>query len=163
MVVALQRYNTSELLKPKKIFETEGMQVTVVSSEKGEAVSSDGVAVPVDLVNDQVKVKNFNAIVFVGGSGSIQYINSIKAHTIARDAISQKKVLSAICGATSVLAQAGVLKGKRATGAYRLPIVNSGGIFGDELVITDRKLVTGAGPTAADEFTRAIIAALKTN
>ncbi len=137
------------------------MHVTVVSSEKGEAVSGGGVSVPVDLVIDKVKVNEFDAIVFVGGSGSGQYFDHAKAHAIARQAITQDKVLAAICAGTTTLAHAGVLKGKRATGYYKAPIEANGGIYGDEFVITDGKIVTGIGPNVVNEFARAIVAALE--
>ncbi len=161
MVVAFQGYDTTEFWEPRKIFEQQGMQVTVVSSQAGEAISGGGVAVPVDLVIDRLKAKDFDAIVFVGGSGSGLFYHHKMAHTIARDAVAQDKVLAAICAGTSTLAHSGVLKGKRATGYYKEPIVSNGGIYGKEFVITDGKIVTAIGPNVVKEFARAVLAAMQ--
>jgi len=86
---------------------------------------------------------------------------------VARETISQNKVLASICISPVILAKAGVLKGKKATvwsspmdrGPVKI-LQNNGAIYEDKPVVVDGKIITGNGPGAAEEFGQAIIEVL---
>src|SRR3989338_8305045 len=63
----------------------------------------------------EVNISNFDIIVFVGGPGAPVYQTNQDALRIAKESITSNKLLCAICIAPTILAVAGVLKGKKAT------------------------------------------------
>jgi putative intracellular protease/amidase len=161
MIIGISGYDTSELYEPKNIFESKGGIVDVVSTEKGEAVSGAGVSAKVDVTIDKLSVDKYDAIVFVGGGGAGYYFDHPKAHTIAKETLKQKKILASICAASTILAKAGVLEGKRATGYYKDPIIEHGGKYSTEFVTKDGNLITAIGPNVVKEFAEAIVLALQ--
>ena len=161
MIVGISGYDTSELFEPKKMFESHGGKVDVVATEMGEAISGAGVSTKIDIVIDSLNVGDYDAIVFVGGSGAGYYYDHAKAHTIAQETLKQKKILGSICAASTILANAEVLKGKEATGYYKEPIIESGGTYSSKFVVRDGNLITAIGPNVVKEFAEEIILALQ--
>ena len=107
-------------------------------------------------------VDDYNAIVFIGGQGAVEYFDNPIALNIAREAAAKRKVLAAICIAPTVLANAGVLTGVRATSfiSERDRLVQSGAVYTGAPVERDRFIITASGPLAAVPFGRAIADAL---
>ncbi|MBU2579182.1 DJ-1/PfpI family protein [Patescibacteria group bacterium] len=170
MVIAFQDFQDEECFIPRSIFLEQGAMVKIVSDEKGEAVGVFGGAINVDLVFDELNVSDFDAIIFVGGGGAAKYIENDKCHCVARSAISENKILGAICIAPAILARAGVLKNKKATAwssSMDKSIVkilkNEGAIYQDDAVVVDEKIITANGPQSARQFAQAIVGKFKQN
>ncbi len=161
MVIGFIGYDTAELHEPKKTFEAAGATVHVVSTQTGQATSGGGVDTKVDITIQQLKALDYDAVVFVGGSGAGEYYQNTTAHSVAKEALKQDKILASICAASTILAKAGVLKGKRATGYHKDPIVQHGGHYASEFVVRDGNLITAVGPNVIKEFAQAIMEALK--
>ncbi len=163
MIIASQNFRDEELLIPKKLFEKEGYQVVIASSSLKPAKGMLGALVTPQILIDQVNVDDYDAIVFVGGIGAQEYFHNPVAHKIAREAVVKGKVLGAICLAPRILAEAGVLKGKKATvwQSEGKALEEKGAIYTGKPVEIDGKIVTGAGPFAAEEFAKAILNLLK--
>ena len=164
MIIAFKDFRDEELFIPKSIFEKEGIEVKVVSTQKGKAIGSYGGVIDVELTLDEIDVSDFNGIVFVGGQGAVNYINEEKCHQIAKKALEQEKVLAAICIAPAILAESGVLKGKKATvwssplDKSAIKILEKNGARYEKLpVVVDRKIVTANGPQSARKFAQEII------
>ena len=118
-----------------------------------------GVAEAKILVN-QLRVDDFDAIIFIGGSGAAaEYFDNPVALNIAREAARKRKVLAAICIAPTVLANAGVLTGVRATSllSERDRLVQAGAIYTGARVERDRFIITASDPAAAALFGQAIV------
>jgi protease I len=157
----IKNYQDEELDIPKGLFETEGAVLTIISSESGFATGMSGAKTEVDGTSEELNVADFDAIVFIGGLGVIEYHNDPIAQAIAQQATQQDKILAAICLAPVILANAGVLDGKQATvlsGAKRLK--RKGCTYVNEAVVVDGDIITANGPSAAEEFAREIITAL---
>lgn len=111
-----------------------------------------------------VNAENYDAIVFIGGSGAEVYFDNSLAHKIAKDAVTQNRLLCAICIAPGILAKAGVLEGKKATvffGEKYEKLLREGGATNTkQRVEVDGRLITANGPMASKEFGQAILAAL---
>ncbi len=60
-----------------------------------------------------------------------------------------------------ILADAGLLKGKKATASETDHIKSKGAIVSDESVVRDGNIITGDGPSASKEFAEAVVAALE--
>jgi protease I len=159
MIIPLRDFWCEELQKPRKIFEQSGLLVTVASSAMKEARSIFGVTVKPDIVLNQVKVDHYDAIVFVGGEGAIQYWDDPSVHRLIRGALKKGKVLGAMSVAPLTLANAKVLLGKKATVWPTLGnrLQWAGAIYTGEPVEIDGKIVTADRPGSAEEFAKAIL------
>ncbi|MBF0361458.1 MAG: DJ-1/PfpI family protein [Oligoflexia bacterium] len=159
MIVSADNFRDEEYQEPREIFEKAGATVTVACSSKKISVGMFGMKITPDLLINDVKVEAYDAIVFVGGTGSVEYFGNKKALEIACESVKLNKILAAICLAPGILARAGVLKGKRAT-VYSSEMENlreSGAIYSDSSVERDGKIVTANGPSAALKFAETIL------
>ncbi len=163
MIIAHQNFRDEELLVPKKLFEKEGYQVVIASSSLKPAKGMLGAVVTPNILINQIKVSEYEAIIFVGGVGAQEYFFDSTAHKIAKEAVSEGKILAAICLAPRTLAEAGVLKGKKATVwvSEAKVLEAKGAIYTGKSVEIDGKIVTGSGPQAAEEFGKSILNLLK--
>ncbi len=166
MVIAPEKFRDEELFVPKKHFEGRGIEVTIASTKTGECSGMMGKTATADLTLNAVKVGDYDAIVFVGGAGTPIIRKEKKALDIAQEAAAKGKVLGAICWATTTLAKAGVLEGKRATvwvgddAEFGMKtseyLEKQGATYSDEGFVVDGKIVTADGPGNAENFARAI-------
>jgi len=167
LIIAYRDFQDTEFNVPKKLLQKEGALITIVSSEKGTASGSEGMSVQTDMLIRDVQVADFDAVVFIGGRGvREEYWDNPKAHAVAQEAAKQGKVLAAICWAPVILANAGVLDGKKGT------VANGGGagmILKEKgckyslwsSVVVDGRIITANGRSAAKSFAKAIIKALE--
>ncbi|MFH1562812.1 MAG: DJ-1/PfpI family protein [Nitrospirota bacterium] len=159
MIIASSNFRDEEYLVPQGIFKSQGIEVVTASSSLGTSRGVLGVKVKPDIIITAVKVADYDAVIFVGGNGSSEYWESKTAHNIAQEAVAQNKVLAAICIAPVILANANVLKGKKATvfvsetGKLKAKGVNYTGAD----VQIDGNIVTGNGPQAAEKFAQSIV------
>jgi protease I len=163
MIIAPENFRDEELFHTKEELENAGAEITIASSTSGEARGKLGARVKPDLTLDRVKVDDYDAVIFVGGTGSEVYFNDKRALSIASEAFRKGKVTCAICIAPVILANAGVLKGKRATvwnGDFIEKIESRGATYTGKNVEVDGKVITANGPHAAREFGRKIAKAL---
>jgi len=168
MIIAFRDFRDEEYFVPWDVFEDAKAEVKVVSNNLGTAQGADGGEVNVDIRLSELNVTDFDAIVFIGGPGALSYLDNSDSYRIAKDSISQNKLLAAICVSPAILAKAGVLSGKKAT-VWTSPLDKSakkilednGAIFQDEEVVQDGNIITGNGPSAAKEFAGEIVDALK--
>ncbi len=158
MVIAPQNFRDEEFEEPKRILQEAGANV-VVASSKATARGMFGTTVRPDLTLDKIRVDDYDAIIFVGGSGASAYFEDERALSIAKDAVKKGKKVGAICIAPVILANAGVLEGKRATvwnGDFIRMLKEKGAKYTGKQVEVDGNIITANGPAAAKEFGRAI-------
>ena len=159
MIIASQNFRDEELLKPRDLFIKEGMKVILASSSLETSWGMLGSTVKPDILINKVKVEDFEAIIFVGGTGASEYWNNPTAHKIIKEAVSLDKLICAICIAPVTLANAGILDGKKAT-VFRSEvkaIKRKGVIYTGKPVEVDGNIITANGPQAAEEFGKTII------
>ncbi|MEM4272348.1 MAG: DJ-1/PfpI family protein, partial [Candidatus Bilamarchaeaceae archaeon] len=96
MVIAPENFRDEELLVPKAHFEGKGMKVAVASTKKGPCRGARGAVVSSELTLDELDVPNFDAVLFVGGSGTPTIRKEPRAMEIAQEAAAQGKVVGAI-------------------------------------------------------------------
>ena len=158
MIIAQDGFRDEELKEPREILKQKGIKVTIASSSLNPAKGMLGASVKPEILLSELRVEDYDAVIFVGGVGAKQYWDDPTAHRIAREALKKKKVLGAICIAPVILANAGVLSGKKVTvwesEAKRLK--GKGATYTSKPVEIDGKLVTGSGPKAARQFGQAI-------
>lgn len=158
LVIAPQNFRDEELFHTKEELEKAGHETVIASKAMGEATGRMGGKATPEIELSAVKESDFDAIVFVGGGGSNVYFNDPTALGLARKFAGAGKIVSAICIAPSILANAGLLKEKKAT-AYESEQENlkaKGAEFTGSPVEADGKIVTANGPEAAREFGKKI-------
>ena len=164
-IIAPEEFRDEELIEPLDVLEDAGVPVTIASQDTILAKGILGAQTNVDIDIDDAEVEDYDAIVFIGGPGAKSYFDDPSAHQLARDAIAEGKILAAICIAPSILANAGVLEGKKAT-AFKSEIENlkgRGALTVENKVVTDGKIITAPGPKFAKEFGGEILATMKGN
>ncbi len=162
MVIAPERFRDEEYREPRAVVEEAGGRVTVAAARPGRARGMLGLEVEPDVILDRVRAEDFDAVVFVGGSGASVYWDDPTAHALARRAAELGRVVGAICIAPVTLARAGLLRGRRATcwPAETARLQAAGARCTGNQVEEDGLLVTGSGPTAARAFGEALVRAI---
>jgi len=165
MIVAPERFRDEEYAVPHAHFMGLGAKVTVASLKKGMATGMFGVKAEATVTLTEVKTADYDAVVFVGGSGTPLVRAEARAVEIAKEAKGHP-VLAAICWAPTILAKAGVLAGRKATvwqgedAEYGMTtdkmLEKNGARYTGEEVTVDGNIVTGNGPHAAKRFAEAI-------
>ena len=172
MIIASKNFRDEEYFIPFEIFQKNGAKITTASSVEGEIIGIEGGEARSTITLKKVGVRNFDAVVFIGGNGTKEYFDNNDAHNIAQETVNFKKVLAAICIAPVILARAGILKGKTATvwssianKSGKEELKKAGCAISKERVAQDEKIITADGPSAAKEFAETIIKAIikKTN
>jgi len=163
MIISNRDYRDEELEAPKRVFESAGVEVKIASTSLSKASGMLGGSTKPDILVNDIKVDDYDAIIFVGGGGSSCYWNDRKAHQIASETVAKDKILGAICIAPVTLANAGVLKGKRATvsSVEKGELKSKGANYTGKGVEVDGKIITAEGPSHAEEFGRTILNKLR--
>ncbi|MDD3734995.1 MAG: DJ-1/PfpI family protein [Candidatus Pacebacteria bacterium] len=164
ILVAFRDFRDEEYFVPKEILENNGVKVVTASTKEGVAIGADGGEANVDLTINKLNVEDYDAIIFVGGPGALEYLDNEDSYKVANDAVDQNKILAAICIAPTILAKAGLLEGKKAT-VWSSPLDKSaintlkenGAEFVDNPVVQDGNIITANGPEAAKEFGEKIL------
>jgi protease I len=158
MIIAFRDFRDAEYFVPKEILEKGGIEVKTASNRMGTAIGADGGDTKVDLLVSQINVSDFDAIIFVGGPGCLDALDNEDSYRVAREAVSQGKVLAAICISPVILAKAGVLKGKKSTvwtdftKSQAKVLEKEGAVFEDKPVVVDGNIITANGPRVAKDF-----------
>lgn len=163
MIIARNNFRDEELMIPKKVFENAGYKVVIFSSSLGIAKGMLGATQKIENVINRLNPGEYDAVIFVGGTGAEEYWEDTTAHKIAKDTLANDKVLGAICIAPVTLANAGVLKDKKAAvwPSEKENLKKHGAIYTKEPVVKSGKVVTADGPQSADKFADAILDLLK--
>jgi len=163
MVLAADPFRDPEYFEPKKVLEAAGIKV-ITTSTAAVAKGAEGASVKVDILFKDVNAQDYDAVIFIGGAGSYQYHNDKKALDLAKYAAGPGKVLGAICAAVGTTANAGVLKGKKATSFSGVAdMVKAGGAqYSGEGVTIDGNIITADGPRSAKAFGEALVKVIGT-
>jgi len=166
MIIAQNGYQPNEYGIPKKILEDTGIEVTTASKKVGTCKSMGEATTEATVSISEVNVSDYDAIIFIGGSGAVQFHKDVEAHLTCQEAINRGKILAAICIAPLTLAYADVLEGKNATvwnedNLQSVILERQGATYTGKTVEVDGKIITANGPQAAEEFGKKILELLK--
>lgn len=163
MVISHEGFRDEELLDTKKSLEENGIGVKIASTQTSQATGKLGARVVPDMLFSDIKMRDFDAIIFVGGPGSTRYWDDPLAHKLLKEAVASDKVSAGICAASATLARAGILKGKAATvfPGDAQELIKNGAQYTAKPVERDGKIITADGPASASAFGEEIARALK--
>ena len=162
LIIAGQNYHDAELFETKRVLDAAQVQTSIAGPRRGVARGTLGGAAEVTVLVNQLVVSDYDAIIFIGGPGAVDYFGNPAALNIAREAVRTGKVLGAIGIAPTILANANMLAGVQATSllSEQPKLVQAGAFFTGAPVAWDRRIITAAGPEAAPLFGKALTEAL---
>jgi len=162
MVISHEGFRDEELLNTKEALEAKGINVLVASTDLSEAKGKLGAKIKPDILYNDINIADFDAIVFVGGPGSLKFWQDPVAHNLLKEGYTSGKIVAGICSAVVTLAKSGILKNKKATvfpGDSR-ELVASGINYTAKPLERDGNIITANGPLAARDFGEEIAKAL---
>jgi 4-methyl-5(b-hydroxyethyl)-thiazole monophosphate biosynthesis len=147
-----------ETITPVDVLRRAGCEVTMVSvTGNREVTSARGVAVKADRLFEDVDYAQADVILFPGGQpGSDNLTKHEGLKKIIVDFHLQGKMIAAICAAPMVLANAGILQGKRVTCFPGTEAKLKGAICTGKAVEIDGNIITGKAAGAAMKFSLAL-------
>ncbi len=164
-IIAPENFRDEELLKPKKILESEGIEVEIASTKVGKATGMLGTEIEVKECVYDLDPSQYDAVILVGGIGAQVFFTDEKVQEFLRAAYEEGKIVGAICISPVTLAIAGLLKGKNATVWHTEAevIEKYGAKYTGSDVEVDGRIVTASGPAAAEKFGETIAKALRSS
>ena len=163
-ILATNGFEESELKEPLNALKEAGAHVHIVSEKSGSIVGwADGNwsnNYDVDKTLDEVSQKDYNALVLPGGVINPDKLRRNEtAINFVRSFFENHKPVAAICHAPWLLAEAGVVEGRKITSfnAIKTDMINAGANWVDEEVVVDEGLVTSRNPNDLPAFCSKVV------
>ncbi len=140
-----------------------GIEVVTAGLDEQPVRASRGITLIPDVTLDKALQKDYDMVVLPGGlPGADNLKNDDRIIRLLVQMKEADKYTAAICAAPFVLAEAGLLEGKRATGYPGCLDKDSatGLDYVEQPVVTDGKVITSRGPGTAMDFALELIATL---
>ena len=168
LIMATNRFEESELFGPREILLGRGAKVSLASLDRDEIMATvhddPGKTILPDLTIAAARAEDYDALLLPGGVGNPDRLRMDEAAVALIKAFDAAgKPIGAICHAPWLLAEADLLRGKRATSwpSIRTDIRNAGATVVDDAAVTEGHLVTSRKPDDVPAFTAALIAAIE--
>lgn len=158
LIIPSENFRDEELFETKRVLDAAQIETVIASTRTGIIRGTLGTSTQAGVLVNQLRVDDYDAIVFIGGVGIIEYVDNPAAVNIIRETVRKRKILAAIGTAPSILANANVLAGRRVTSflSEREILMQAGATYTGVPVEQDKLLITATGPDAAIIFGRAI-------
>jgi len=133
------------------------IEVVIAGLHEGPLNSAGGVRIVPDSLIDAIRAEDFDMIVLPGGQPGSDNLNAdARVSKLLREFREKGKLTGAICAAPYVLANAGILEGKRATCYPTYKDKLGAVVYEEEAVVVDGNILTSRGPGTALAFGLAI-------
>ena len=155
-------FEETEAIAPLDLLRRAGVEVQTVGLNGKVIYGSHGIGVEADMEIGEMDLTKLEMIILPGGLGGV---TSIRAGQAAMDAVrfayEHDKYTAAICAGPTVLADLGIVDGRKATCYPGCEAGMGSAIMVESAAVTDGKLITGTSAGCAVPFGLALIAALK--
>ena len=162
IVIAFNGFRDEEFFVPYEEFNKVGIESTIYSWDVGTAVGKYGGTTPVNHKISEIKPTEIDAIVLIGGPGGYKYIGDQILMSKINEVAGQGKLVAAICMAPQLVAETGLLMGKRATifPPDKDKLIGFGAIYTAATVEIDGNFITADGASSSKQFADKIIETL---
>jgi 4-methyl-5(b-hydroxyethyl)-thiazole monophosphate biosynthesis len=134
-----------------------GIEVVSAGLHDGPVSSVRQIKVIPDTIIDAISSDDFDMLVLPGGMpGSANLNADSRVRDLIKDFNSKGKMTGAICAAPYVLADAGILNGKRVTSYPSFKDKLGSAVYEEKTVVEDGNILTSRGPGTALCFALAI-------
>ncbi len=157
-VILADGFEEVEAIAVVDVLRRAGIDTVIAGLHEGPVASARSVKVVPDAPIDTVKAEDFDMIVLPGGQPGSDNLNADpRVKELIRSFSRKGKLTGAICAAPYVLANAGVLQGKRATSypSYKERLGNA--VYEEKAVVIDGNVLTSRGAGTALSFGLAIV------
>jgi 4-methyl-5(b-hydroxyethyl)-thiazole monophosphate biosynthesis len=157
LVILGPGFEEIEALTPVDLLRRAGVEV-VMASATGEPLikGRTGIVVQSDATLEGLDTAAFDLLLIPGGPGVQALRADGRPARIARSFVESGRPVAAICAAPTVLADAGLLVGKRYTAHFSVH-QELGAAEGDERVVEDGLVITSRGAGTAVDFGFALV------
>jgi transcriptional regulator GlxA family with amidase domain len=161
VIVVFDGFQSLDLSGPTEVFAAAGWPVRVVSADGAPVRSSSGLTVVPD--GDLASARGpIDVLMVVGGEGTPGAMRNERLRRWLRRAATRSRRVTSVCSGAFVLAEAGLLDGRRATThwsvcgelASRYPDID---VDPDPIYVRDGDVWTSAGVTAGMDLALAIV------
>ena len=154
LFIIADNFREEELFETKKILVGYNAKIDIASKELRTCKGVFGKIINPNISFDKINISDYDAIIFVGGPGSMNYWDDEKVLDIAKESYLKAKLTCAICLASGILAIANIIKDRKVTGWQDTKelIEKNKGIYTGNGIEVDRHLITAQGPKYAREF-----------
>ena len=142
-----------------------GVEITTVGVNGEFATGTRKIVVKADTTLDKVEyTDDVEMVILPGGlSGMNAMKSSEKVCSIVKKAEEEGKYVTAICASPTIFAHLDMVRGKKCVcyPGMENELIAAGGIYTDEAVVTDGKMITARAAGASEEFSFELIRVLK--
>lgn len=163
-VLVADGFEQAELTEPMKALRAAGAEALIVSPARDQVQGwrhfDAGDAFDVDVHLDDADADDFDALLLPGGVANPDQLRVLpQAVQLVREFFRAGKPVAAICHGPWLLAEAGVVDGRRITSwpSLRTDLVNAGARWVDAEVVVDDGLVTSRKPDDLPAFDRRML------
>lgn len=162
IIIPPANFQDQELFETLRALNTASVETVVASTTIGIIRGSLGGSIEASMLVNQLNVDDFDAIIFIGGVGSIGYVFDQAALNVIRQAWEKRKIIAATSNAPTILANAGILKGVKVTGLFTeaAALQKVGAVYTGTPVEENMKVITSRDPEAAALFARTVADAI---
>lgn len=168
LILATDGFEKSELFGPREILLGRGAKVSLASPNaapiQATVMDDPGKTIRPDLIVDDVKAEDFDALILPGGVRNPDTLRTdAAAIDLIREFAAAGKPVAAICHGPWLLVEADLLRGRRATcwPSIRTDLANAGALVVDEPVVVGGNIITSRNPNDVPAFTDAVIAMIE--
>ena len=161
-MVLAKNFEDVEATDPKEYLERLGVEVTVISTERGSIEGKKGATLDADATFADVSPDDFALLVIPGGGSPENLRIHDAAVDFTRRFMASGKPIAAICHGPQLLISAKVVSGRTLTAVNKIrdDIINAGGHYVDEPLVKDDNLITSRVPADLPAFDEALSRAL---
>lgn len=148
----IEAFSVIDILRRAKI------ETFIAGLKEGAVTSARGVKVTPDGLVDEVTADGFDAVILPGGQPGADNLNADKRVGNLLLAFNNAgKLVCAICAAPYILAEKGLLKGRKATCFPAYAEVLGESYIEEVKVVEDGNIITSRGPATAPDFAFKIV------
>jgi len=159
LIVSADRFEDSELLEPARRLREAGVAVDIASTRQGVITGKHGQRVEANKTVAALDAADYDLLLLPGGQAPAALRGDAAVLQLVRSFVAAGKPVAAICHGPQLLAAAGVLQGRRATG-YRAvadELRRAGAAYEDREVVVDGRLITSRQPADLPAFMDAVM------
>jgi protease I len=163
LIMLADEFNDMEFFYPYYRLLEEGYCVSVAGLKKGDCTGKYQMKFPIDLLMDDVKPENYDALFVPGGNCPEFLRKNPKVIELVKQFNNKSKPILSICHGPVVLLDAGIIKGKKVTGFPEIKdvLINGGAIYEDKSAVRDKNIVTSRKPGDLPNFMKQFLKIMK--